>query len=438
MNIPQISTALQNVLGPQADILARTKGFVRRNQKITGSNFAQTLVFGFLNNPKMSYRQMRLVATFSKLNISSQGLEQRFNKTSAEFMKAVLDQAISQTISSSVGLDLELLNRFSKVYIQDGTVIDLPEACASVWQGLQASGNTGCSSLKLHVSWEYKTGQLSGLALANGREHDQQSPWFSQTREKGDLRIADLGFFDLDQFAQDHQCGAFWVSRYKHGTNLWQNGQLVSLSDILRKKTSQVVDVEVLLGKHHRIPCRLLAFPLDDATTAEQVRKLRENARKRGTELPKERILLAGWAIFVTNAPLDLLSPADVLTLYRLRWQIELLFRLWKSETFLDESTSRNPWRVLTEVYAKLIAVLIQHWFILISAWHIPDISMTLVASVIRQFIVPLHIYFNDYPNLLTTLSLMVNALHDSVPRLLKRKAHPSHFQLLMSSDPLN
>lgn len=44
-NIAQVSTALQNVLGSQADALARQKEFVRRKVKVTGSNFAQTLVF---------------------------------------------------------------------------------------------------------------------------------------------------------------------------------------------------------------------------------------------------------------------------------------------------------------------------------------------------------------------------------------------------------
>jgi hypothetical protein len=53
-NIAQGSTGLQNVLGSQADILARQKKFVKRKVKVTGSNFAQTLVFGFLDNPKMS------------------------------------------------------------------------------------------------------------------------------------------------------------------------------------------------------------------------------------------------------------------------------------------------------------------------------------------------------------------------------------------------
>ena len=61
-------------------------------------------------------------------------------------------------------------------------------------------------------------------------------------------------------------------------------------------------------------------------------------------------------------SPADQLCVDDVLQLARVRWQIELLFKLWKSHGQLDKSRSDNPWRVLCELYAKLIAMLIQHW----------------------------------------------------------------------------
>ena len=50
----------------------------------------------------------------------------------------------------------------------------------------------------------------------------------------------------------------------------------------------------------------------------------------------------------------DLLTLTEVLVLLRARWQIELLFKLWKSHGHIDESRSAQPWRVLTEVFAKL------------------------------------------------------------------------------------
>jgi hypothetical protein len=67
------------------------------------------------------------------------------------------------------------------------------------------------------------------------------------------------------------------------------------------------------------------------------------------------------------------------------RWQIELLFKLWKSEGHLDESRSSIPHKILCEVYAKLIAVIIQHWFCLVRLWAFPDRSLVKAAQSIRN-----------------------------------------------------
>jgi hypothetical protein len=430
--IAQVSTALQNVLGIQADALAREKKFVRRKVKVTGSNFAQTLVFGFLDNPKMSYREMKQAAGLSDLEISGQGLEQRFDETSAAFMQAVLENAVQQMICSSAGVDLELLNLFSKIHIQDGSVIGLPDECVAVWRGVQPDGKKGCSALKLHVSLEYKSGQLSGPTLANGREQDQKSPWFCQTLQKGELRLGDLGFFDLDQLAADAKAGGFWITRHKHEVGLQQNGQELALLSFLQGQTSDQIDVPVELGKNHQLPCRLIAFKADDRTAEKRKRKLREYARKKGISLSEKRLQLANWTLFLTNASQDRLSMLGVFALYRLRWQIELLFRLWKSYSFIDESNSQNPWRILTEVYAKLIAVLVQHWILLVSVWQISDKSMVLACATIRKFAVLLQINLADTSALSQAISTIVFALK-AVPRLLKRNTNPSNFQVLSS-----
>ncbi|MCA7010101.1 transposase, partial [Wolbachia endosymbiont of Tribolium confusum] len=69
---------------------------------------------------------------------------------------------------------------------------------------------------------------------------------------------------------------------------------------------------------------------------------------------------LLNWSIFITNVPEDKISAEQVLTIYRTRWQIELLFKLYKSHTRLDKLKGK-PYRVLCELYAKLCAILIFH-----------------------------------------------------------------------------
>jgi hypothetical protein len=427
--ITQISTNLQNLLGKKADQLARKTNFVQREVKISGSNFAQTLVFGFLDNPKMSYRGMRQAASLSGLNITAQGLEQKFCRASAEFMKALLEKTIEQVVYAS-NVEIELLNRFSAVHIQDGSVIGLPDECVELWQGIFPKGEKGCSALKLHVGLEYKSGKLSGPTLANGREHDKKSPWFCQPLQKDELRITDLGFFDLDQLETDAQAGGFWITRYKHEVILRQNDTDLTLLPFLRKQTLSQIDVPVDLGKNHRIPCRLIIIKTTDQVAEKRKRKLREYASKKGVTVSDERLQLAHWTLFLTNTPQNLLSILEVFALYRLRWQIELLFRLWKTYSFIDECNSHNHWRILTELYAKLIAVVIQHWLLLVSVWQFPNKSIVQACSIIRKFALLLHIHFSDLAALSLSINTLVTALK-LAPYLLKRKKQPSTFQIL-------
>jgi hypothetical protein len=62
----------------------------------------------------------------------------------------------------------------------------------------------------------------------------------------------------------------------------------------------------------------------------------------------------------------------EALVLVRARWRMELLFTHWKQHGLLDEWRSAKPWRILCEVYAKLLALAIQPWLLLLSCGAIP------------------------------------------------------------------
>jgi hypothetical protein len=79
------------------------------------------------------------------------------------------------------------------------------------------------------------------------------------------------------------------------------------------------------------------------------------------------------------------LSAEEGLVLARVRWQVELLFKLWKQHGQVDQWRSAHPWRILTEVYAKLLALLIQHWCLLLVSWADPRRSLVKAAQVVRD-----------------------------------------------------
>jgi Transposase DDE domain len=94
---------------------------------------------------------------------------------------------------------------------------------------------------------------------------------------------------------------------------------------------------------------------------------------------------LADWTLLLTDVPSKQLRFEEALVLLRERWQMELLYKLWKSEGLIDEWRMGNPWRVLCELYAKLIALLLQHWLIVLFAWHDPQRSLVKLAQVVRD-----------------------------------------------------
>ena len=124
-------------------------------------------------------------------------------------------------------------------------------------------------------------------------------------------------------------------------------GQALDLAAYLASQTSASVDVPMQLGATQHLPCRLLAVRVSQETADRRRQRLHTDARRRGQAVSQERLRLAGWTIFVTNVPTELLSLREALVIARTRWQIELLFKLWKDHAKLDESRSQKPWRIL-------------------------------------------------------------------------------------------
>jgi hypothetical protein len=146
----QIENALQQVLEHEADTRARETGFVQRQRKLTGSTFARLMLFGRKPPP--------LQARPSRRKPSSNALPQKPRTSSTPCSNGL---AASRHHHSAPLRWSPLLQRFAGVFIKDSTVIPLPRALASVWQGLGDSQGTS-AAVKLQVRGDLRTGQLAG------------------------------------------------------------------------------------------------------------------------------------------------------------------------------------------------------------------------------------------------------------------------------------
>lgn len=145
------------------------------------------------------------------------------------------------------------------------------------------------------------------------------------------------------------------------------------------------MELGVLVGCKARVPARLILQRVPEEVAEQRRQRLRAEAHDHGREQSLETLYLAGWIIVVTNVPRRLLSLEETLLVLTVRGPIELLFRLWKEDGQIDEWRSTKCWRILCELYAKLAAMLLQHWLIELGCWHDPQRSLVKAAQVVRR-----------------------------------------------------
>jgi hypothetical protein len=107
-----------------------------------------------------------------------------------------------------------------------------------------------------------------------------------------------------------------------------------------------------------------------------------------------------------------------------------MLYKLWKQYGRIDEWRTTNPWRVLCELYAKLIGLLLQHWLILLFAWQDEQRSLVKLAQVIRDTAGSLLEAFAGDRSLLSTLQAIQRRMRSGC-QMNKRKKYPNAAQLL-------
>ena len=425
--VAQVCEAMQRLLTEVADEAGVSSGFIRRRRKLSGAGFVQTLVFGWMANPQASLEELSQSAATCGVRISGQGLEQRFSETASECLKRVLESSVGMLLEASGG-QMGFLGRFRGVYLLDSTVVGLPVSLQKLWQGC-GNQNGSSAGVKIQTSLEYQRGRLE-FSLQAARQNDRRDQ--REDFPEGALRLADSGFFDLKYFQRLSIRRVGWLTRIPAHVRLWDDdGASWTLAEWLATQTGESVDREVCLGSQQMV-VRLLAVRVPETVAQQRRQRLLEDARRRHRKVSELALALVAWTLLATNLLADQLSLTEALILIRLRWQIELLFKLWKSHGQLDQWRSQHPWRILCELYGKLLMLVVQHWILLLGCWSDLDRSLFKAAQTIRKHAFHLASVLSDTPRLLSTLQLLCDTLAAGC-RIQKRQAHPATFQLLES-----
>ena len=428
--IASVVGALRSVFSGSADVIARQTKFRVRESKLTGSVFVQTLVFGWLSNPKATLEELAQISGSLGVPISPQGLDKRFGLRAAALLERLLHEAVLRVISADP-VAVPLLQRFAGgVCLLDSTMLALPAAFAASWPGVGSKPGHKVAAIKAQVRLNLLDGTLAGPFLTPGTTNDQKGALHAAPLPAGALRLADLGFFSMESLEQMQQQGVFWLSRVQVETRLVdETGQVWTVASFLKRQTADAIDVPMALGVKHRLPCRVLALRVPATVVAKRRRRLRKRPGRRG-RLHADRLALTEWNFYVTNIPAEMLSVHEAWILARCRWQIELLFKLWKSEGHVDESRSNKPLRILCEIYAKLLGMVVQHWLLLVGCWSHPNRSLVKASRTVRLYALSLALAL-PFGHLVHGTLLMVRRCLATGCRVNRRQHDPPTHQLL-------
>jgi hypothetical protein len=429
----RIGKAMQEVMTVQAERIARETRCSQRTSILGGAGLVQTLVLGYLKSRLATCEDLAQTAATLGYPVSPQAIDERCTPQTAECLRRLVEEAVQKAITADKCVS-PLLDRFQSVCLQDSSTVGLPDTLQEHWRGCETwTDHGGKAALKIQVRFDLGRGAVR-LRLEQGRDSDHRTPLQTAEIEPGSLHLRDLGYFDLDVLQEIAGKEAYFISRVQDNTALFEpDGERIELAKFLGKCKVKRLDRPILLGVGHRLPCRLVAVRVPPEVARRRRQTVLEKARKKQYTPSPEKLALCVWNIYVTNAPEELLSLDEVLVLARMRWQIELMFKLWKSHGGLGATRSEKPWRILCETFAKLLAQLIQHWILIQVSWNEPRRSLRKAAGAVRAFAACLAVSLKDLNALVAVLDSITRVL-TRAGRVEKRRKHPSAYQLL--ADP--
>jgi hypothetical protein len=434
--VARMASVLQSVFSECAQEANQEAGAVQRVRKFDAPTLMQTFVLGLLHQPRANAEDLAATAAAVGVEVSPQAVEQRYSPQLCEFFRLLLFRMAAKTFRSEESL-APLLERFTEVKLLDSTSLQLPDGLQEEYPSCGGRGQGGQAVMKLHLELDLRSGQLAHLETAPGKEPDQGCARQQAEPAPGSLRIADLGYFSLAALAKIAAGKAYFLSRFQRSVSAYVDGVKQDLVRWLSDQEQRMVDRRIELGPQ-RFPCRLIAWRVPEEVANRRRAKLRQHTRdKTGREPTQAALEACDWGLLLTNLQEEQLSVKEAIVLYRGRWQIELLFKRWKSMGCVAQLEGRNDVVVMTRVWARLCAAVVQHWLTVLGGWSSQRlVSFAKLARLIQELARDLALALHDRVLLEQALQRLVGQAARRARRT-KRKKKPGALELLRNPEHL-
>lgn len=350
----------------ELDLLAKESGFVKRDSKLNGSLFMDLIIFNSENLKSQSLNDLSVVLKEEHaVDITKQSLHERFNKFAVVFLKEALEVLLCKQLEiSPIFKELEGIKR---ILIKDSICFQIDDSLSQYYPGCGGSGSK--ATVRIQFEYDLLRGSINDLSLNAFNDQDAKNSVATiELVNEGDLIIRDLAYVSLGVLKGVVERAAFYLCRLNTNVKVYEKkgDQYVEINfakirGSMKKRGLSMIDKEVFLGKKDKFRTRLVIHLMPDDEISERIRKARENNKKKGRndQLTDEYLARAHLNLFITNAPVEVVPACHVWTLYRLRWQIELTFKIWKSICDIEKVKRVKKSRLECYIYSKLILVVL-------------------------------------------------------------------------------
>jgi hypothetical protein len=256
--------------------------------------------------------------------------------------RAWLQWLLSEVIATPEVPELALPHRPGRVLLVDASRLRHPGGTGDDW--------------RWHLAYDLRAGRMSQVSVTDrhGGEHLER-----YSGEAGDVLVADGGYGYRRSVAWAVAQEADVVARI-HPATFPLETETGSPFNVWRWLRQQGQDERQWEGwcqwEGRRYRVRLIAAKLDAAATQRARCRQRRKAQKAGRTLGAATLAVAGWLVLITTLAAATWSVADVLYLYRARWQVELVFKKMKQLLRLNQLRSTQPQSVEATVRVLLVA----------------------------------------------------------------------------------
>jgi hypothetical protein len=341
--------------------------FYTRSSKFLPSQFFDILLFSAAQPGQCSLSQSsnEIFDSFG-ITISKQAYDERFDDTAVAFVKSIFEEQLQKQIEGAVHPDF--LKKFTRVRIKDGTRFDLPKRLKDHFKGFGGK-NASEAGVCIQFEFDLRTGTIIEIELTDANKPDNKEVSLkAENIEKGELVIRDLGYFTLDAVEKIIKNEAYIISRLNTKTKVYEpNGEEISFAKVyqwMSKNQITHLEKQVLIGQEHKIPIRLILDIVPEDEYQKRMRKIDAYNRKKGNQTTEDYKSRSRFNLFITNIEPEDIPSEEVYTLYKLRWQIELIFKIWKSIYGIDKVQPMKYQRFICTFYAKLLLLQINNQLI--------------------------------------------------------------------------